>query len=385
MANKRGRKLEQHIAVFGERGSGKTVLVSSFFGPYQEREAVQKHGLRVVARDPGQGSALHRNYLGMRNSARLPQPTRRKSTSYTFDIRLESGRDNAEQRQHRPEVTLVWHDYPGEWFESTLSGAEEETRRLETFRTLLGSDVALLLVDGQRLKDNKGEEERYLKSLFGNVQRGLLTLKDPLLEKEGPLTQFPRIWVIALSKADLWPDLDVYAFRDMLIDKASEEIADLRDVISSLVVDKAALSVGEDFILLSSARFEVGSIDLTHRIGLDLILPMASVLPLERHRRWVRAKALSHNVAKRLLDNAGPLATAAQAVALKVLPGKYKALALLVNSEMIEKVAEAGKEQLEGVKAEATERSDLLTATVAQFQLDLNAAEEGNVLFRSQR
>lgn len=27
---------EQHVAVFGESGSGKTVLVSSFFGPTQE-------------------------------------------------------------------------------------------------------------------------------------------------------------------------------------------------------------------------------------------------------------------------------------------------------------------------------------------------------------
>ncbi|WP_430867213.1 ATP/GTP-binding protein [Demequina aurantiaca] len=385
MANKQGRKLEQHIAVFGEIGSGKTVLVSSFFGPYQEREAVRKRGLRVLARDPGQGNALHRNYLGMRDSAHVPSATRFDSTSYTFDIRLEGDRGNSRRRQHRPDATLVWHDYPGEWFESTLSGAQEEARRLETFRTLLGSDVALLLVDGQKLKDYQGEEERYLKSLFGNVKRGLLTLKDPLLENEGPLTQFPRIWVIALSKADLWPDLDVYAFRDMLIDKASDEIADLRDVIGGLVADKAALSVGEDFVRLSSARFDAGSIDLTQRVGLDLIMPMASVLPLERHLRWFRSKKLSHGVAKRLLDNAGPIAAAGQAIALKVLPGKYKALALLFNAELIERVAEAGKEQLEGVKAEATEKHDLLTATLAQFQLDLNAAERDGVILRSER
>lgn len=30
------RVREQHTAVFGESGSGKTVLVSSFFGPTQE-------------------------------------------------------------------------------------------------------------------------------------------------------------------------------------------------------------------------------------------------------------------------------------------------------------------------------------------------------------
>ena len=31
-----GTALEQHIAVFGESGSGKTVLLSSFYGATQE-------------------------------------------------------------------------------------------------------------------------------------------------------------------------------------------------------------------------------------------------------------------------------------------------------------------------------------------------------------
>jgi len=32
------RVLEQHIAVFGERGSGKTVLLSSFYGLMREKQ-----------------------------------------------------------------------------------------------------------------------------------------------------------------------------------------------------------------------------------------------------------------------------------------------------------------------------------------------------------
>jgi ABC-type dipeptide/oligopeptide/nickel transport system ATPase component len=32
------RKKEQHIAVFGESGSGKTVLVSSFYGAAREQQ-----------------------------------------------------------------------------------------------------------------------------------------------------------------------------------------------------------------------------------------------------------------------------------------------------------------------------------------------------------
>ncbi|MEV0716241.1 hypothetical protein, partial [Asanoa sp. NPDC050611] len=117
-------------------------------------------------------------------------------------------------------MRLVWHDYPGEWFEQDVSGPEEGRRRVDTFRSLLRSDVALLLVDGQRLLGNAGEEERYLKSLLANFRNGLLSLKDDLLEDGKPIVEFPRIWIMALSKADLLPNLDVFKFRDLLVAKA---------------------------------------------------------------------------------------------------------------------------------------------------------------------
>lgn len=66
------RALEPQIAVFGESGSGKTVLPSSFYGATQEPQYLQKSLFHVVAGDIGQGARLHRNYLGMRDSARLP-------------------------------------------------------------------------------------------------------------------------------------------------------------------------------------------------------------------------------------------------------------------------------------------------------------------------
>ena len=64
--------LEQHIAVFGESGSGKTVLVSSFYGATQEPQFLKDSLFHVVADDVGQGNRLHQNYLGMKGSARVP-------------------------------------------------------------------------------------------------------------------------------------------------------------------------------------------------------------------------------------------------------------------------------------------------------------------------
>lgn len=152
--------LEQHIAVFGESGSGKTVLASSFYGTTQQQQAfIDEHFVDVIADDQGQGSSLYRNYLGMRESATVPATTRFAPTSFAFKLKPKRGANpKAAKRAGAQELRMVWHDYPGEWFEQDVQG-EEAHRRVDTFRSLLVSDVALLLVDGQRLLDHAGEEE----------------------------------------------------------------------------------------------------------------------------------------------------------------------------------------------------------------------------------
>ena len=156
---------EQNIAVFGESGSGKTVLLSSFYGATQEPSFRSESLYLVVADDTGQGQRLLQNYLRMRNQAQAPQTTRFAATPYSFTIKPKGGGD-AKAAKARPfsALRLVWHDYPGQWFEEEPSSDEEARRRVETFARLLKSDVALVLVDGQKLLDYAGEEEKYLKS-----------------------------------------------------------------------------------------------------------------------------------------------------------------------------------------------------------------------------
>src|SRR5664279_4307035 len=83
MAKKYPRVREQHIAVFGESGSGKTVLVSSFFGHTQEG-AYQNDLWDLVADDIGQSTRLFKQYLGMRDRGMTPLPTRFEATTYYF-------------------------------------------------------------------------------------------------------------------------------------------------------------------------------------------------------------------------------------------------------------------------------------------------------------
>lgn len=388
------RVREQHIAVFGEAGSGKTVLVSSFYGPTQEG-SYRNDLWDLVALQTGQGHRLYQNYLGMRDSATAPMPTRFANTTYEFSVKLRSGNDDEAKKRPFDELRLAWHDYPGEWFEEDPSSAEERNRRTDTFISLLQSDVALLLVDGQKLLNYRGEEDRYLKALLGNFRQNLLRLKDELLAEDGALIEFPRIWILALSKADLFPDWDVNTFRDLVILKAADDVDRLRSTVAELIDTPGALSIGEDFMLLSSAKFELKpddlepvEIDVTQRIGLDLILPIASLLPLERRVLWQERMAIPRKVVDSLADGAVEIAaalTGAKFVAVEKLLKKvakghkgaeFVARALPVLAQAIKVVGPKLKETNE----EARAQQNHLRAMLTQFKLDLEQGRTDKVL-----
>ncbi len=378
------RVLEQHIAVFGESGSGKTVLVSSFYGATQEPQFLKSSLFDVTADDTGQGHQLHANYLGMKDSRR-PETTRFSSTPYAFSVKLRDKGAKANSPKPFDALRLVWHDYPGEWFEEDVSDPEVAQRRVATFKSLLGSDVAFLLVDGQRLLDNAGEEERYLKSLLGSFRTGLLRLEDQLLEDGKPLVRFPRIWILALSKADLLPELDVFGFRDLIISKASADLGELRKVLEGLVDSPDALAVGEDFVLLSSAKFEPNRIEVTERIGLDLVLPLAAMLPFERHIKWVEQKQIGAKVVEELLGGAGDLAAALIGKAKSAGP-KGRLLALVGRGfAAMSAASKLGGDQLRKMNSEALAKKDYMAAVLTRFRLDLDIGEEKRVLLRSKK
>lgn len=385
------KSLEQHIAVFGESGSGKTVLLSSFYGPTQEPGFKSENLYEVVAESVSQGHRLHANYLGMRKHARVPEQTRFASHSYAFKIKPQTSPDAKVQKATPVDsLRLVWHDYPGEWFEQDLTG-EEAARRVDTFRSLLSSDVAFLLVDAQRLLDNEGQEERYLKALFANFRTGLALLKDDILVDGTALAEFPRIWVVALSKADLLPDLDVYAFKELVIESAAGELEMLSETIGDMVQAKEALSVGEDFVRFSSAKFTTDTIDLTQRIGLDLIIPLAAMLPFERHAQWVEKKGvakLPDKVIDNLIGGAGILVSLLEGKKLK-LPGPFGLVADLVTAiftpEVMNGLLNMAKDGLVEKKKQALEKKQFFTAVLTEFRLALIRGEEERVLLRSSR
>lgn len=388
------RVLEQHVAVFGESGSGKSVLISSFYGLMREKQTQERTRLDVVADDPGQGDRLLQNYLGMSREGRVPEPNRFSSIPYSFTARLDH-RPSSKRPANFDAIRLVWHDYPGEWFHQSASGREEEQRRADTFRSLLGSDVAIILVDGEELARNSGHEEQYLKLLFTNIRNGLLPVVDDLQLGGKPLARFPRIWMLALSKSDVLPEMDVDEFHDLVVLGAAHEVDQLRKLLERVVLGNDALSVGEDFVLLSSAKFEPGAIDVSQRVGVDLMMPIASVLPLQRFVRWAESRNLRGKVAEALLGNASAVAGVvgvlvgffgSRATKLKGPIGIIATLlSSVVSKEMIDKVVKQAGDRLRDANADALAKGDYLRAALTQFGIDLDAAEERNILLRSRR
>lgn len=379
------RVREQNIAIFGEAGSGKTVLLSSFFGATQEG-SYQNDLWDLVALEAGQGHRLYSNYLGMRDSATAPIQTRFKSTTYGFSVKLKTGSKEDAKKRPFDELRLAWHDYPGEWFTEDPVTPDERSRRAETWRTLLRSDVALILVDGQKLLDYHGEEERYLKSLLGNLRQNIMRVKDELLADDGRLVEFPRIWILALSKSDLLPEWGVDRFRDLVILKAADDLNRLRLTIAELIQTPDALSIGDDFLLLSSAKFQLNTgddatveIDVTKRVGLDLILPIASILPLERRVQWEQQMAIPRRVVDSLADGADVIAAAltgetfnrVEKILRKLARNNLQLdIASLGLSFLVQAVETAGP-KLKEMNEQARAKHDNLRAALTQFKLDL--------------
>ena len=235
--------------------------------------------------------------------------------------------------------------------------------------------------------DNAGEEERYLKSLLVNFKTGLLTLKDQLLEDAKPLVKFPRIWILALSKADLLPELDVFGFRDLVIGNANDDLDALREALQEFVDSPDALAVGEDFVRFSSAKFEPNRIEVTERIGLDLVLPIAAMLPFRATHQVDRAEASRCERWPRSCW-AALAALAATLISKAKFSRPQRPPCGVGRCEVVNAgrtASKLGGDQLRKMNSEALAKHDYMAAVLTRFGLDLDDGEEKRVLLRSRR
>lgn len=346
-------KLEQHVAVFGESGSGKTTLLSVFYGHQQATVFSKKAGYKLLAADTTQGQKLLQAYHRIEDGE-LPPQTRYRDTAFTFKIRINDLPKDA--------ASLVWHDYPGEWWSETREG-EEGQRKNDAFKALLCSNIALFLIDGQRLLDN---QEHYLPRLFKSFRDELSRQRVNLTKDNALLKEFPRVWIIGLSKADLFPGKDVEWLRSEVIRKACDEIEALRGEICSMVMEPEFISLGNDYILLSSAKFDPktgGVEDPKKTIGIELISPLAFITPLQYAKKWAGYERYGKKCTELIFDAFRGLTTRW----LKWLPFVGPTFHLLDD------LAKDGVSKLHLLHEEAIKKGDTVGAVLSKFLIRLNA------------
>ena len=345
-------KFDQHVAVFGESGSGKTTLISVFYGHQQTAKFSRVAGYSLLAADTTQGHKLLKAYHQIEDDL-LPPSTRYRHSVFSFRIRPDKLKKDAGR--------LLWHDYPGEWWSETRGGEEGE-RKKEAFKTLLCSDVALLLVDGQRLLEDK---EQYLPRLFKSFRDELSRQRELLIEKDSFLECFPRVWIICLSKADLFPEKNVEWFRNKVVKEANEELTALRDEIKTMVNKPEFIALGEEYLLLSSAKFdpETGKIqDPKKTIGIDLISPLAITSPLRHAKKWVQIEVGGKKAALLLAEAFRGVTTGW----MRILP--------IVGSffTLLDEELKGGTQKLRQIHENAIEKGDAVEAILAAFQMRLS-------------
>ena len=185
------------------------------------------------------------------------------------------------------------------------------------------------------------------------------------------------------------PGLNAKGFQDLIIEKAAGDVSALHDTLKTFVQMPEALSLGEDFMLLSSARFEPGKIEVTERVGLDLILPVATMLPFERLAQWAAKFDIPLKVLGGLVDHADALAallvgpgTAAAAKFLAKVPKVGPVLAPVAVPALAGAV-KLGKSKLAEVHAQALADQDFLKAVVTRFRLDLDQGVDDHLFVKS--
>lgn len=376
------KTIDQQIAVFGQSGSGKTVLLCSFYGSARGVMLNADNQFELNAKDD-RHTTLISSYLGMKEDCKVPLSNRFKSNKTVFLLKQKG--TPLKMASNVEQLRLTWFDYPGEWFEGGATTDSERKDKAQTFRELLGADVALFLVDGQKLRDYEGEEERYLRYLFDSFHSSLGEMQDDILSNGGQLDQFPRVWVIALSKADLWPEMCVSDFENLLNKKAANEINALRSKLLEFINNDEAFSFGKDFLLLSSAKFTPGSIDTSQQTGVDVLLPLASVLPIQRHLWWQELKVLPIGMAEKLIGNdiVQFLAPKAIAILRSTKFSRPKAMLLVAAfANLVEEMADQSSDSLLAFRDDAMKKRDFLRALVAEFTRKLQEAEEKQILVR---
>lgn len=227
--------VELRVAVFGDSGSGKTVLLSAFHAEVTSENHLRQHNYRLSMPDGEAQQRLASMYYALEDG-HLPDGTVDEFSEHHFGV-------YSRDLPNSP-VKLSWYDYPGGWL-SAITEGDESPKVVEALSRLAQCQVGILLIDGQSFR-NAGAEyvRRFLKKVGRNLEQ-IRMRSERHVSSEYP---FPDRWIVALSKADMMGEgYTVKDFQDVLMTANGN---DLRDFACKL--GREDKKVAKHFMLLSA-------------------------------------------------------------------------------------------------------------------------------------
>lgn len=120
---------------------------------------------------------------------------------------------------------------------------------------------------------------------------------------------FPRLWYICLSKADLLPDWDVQRFKREL-EVASDEIANVERTLNTFVRERREVDFRSGYLLLSSLKVNPETLKVENweeTKGVDAVVPLSFFAPIFRAFKWAKVRGVSTGALKKVCKGGGKI------------------------------------------------------------------------------
>lgn len=355
---------EIRIALFGKSSSGKTTLLASYFGNQQRYSFEKEHGYHLAVEDTAKGNRLLSKYYKM-EKGEFP-PGTETFEEYHFNFKVHGLTD--------PSFKIVWYDYPGGWWEENPKDEEEKFVRREAFKNLLQSHVGILLVDGEQY-NNSGTS--YVNCLLDQFKNEIRNIKDFLASAGSPMTDFPKQWIIALSKADILPE-------SVTAENICKRIvSDGVDQLTGLANEIDLKDFGGQYMLISSVKGNNKKVTNAHQyIGIQLIAPVALLSTLDELGKKV-GRGRGHGIFKEIFNKLRGLADFIDKID-DFLPKKYQVVTHLLKALHLQEGLEMGEKYFRQKQAKAAQKGKIIDASINAMKAELASNAAQRAFYRNQ-
>lgn len=336
--------LDLHVAVFGASGVGKTVLLSAFYRAQTQPAFQEEYAYKIQATNKAQGNQLLGRFYRLEEGA-FPEGSTRFE-EYVFDF---FPRDLPE-----PALRVHWYDYPGRWWEDEPADADERAAMREGLLKLGGSQVGLLIADGAKYK---AEGVNYLRWLFEHFADECDRLRRSGAAA-GVEVSFPSEWILALSKADIYPpDYGAKEFEREVVKGADDQLAKLGAVLRS------ERGFGHRYLLLSSVAVGEGAIDPKTSIGVRTLAPAILLSTIEAAVREAQGLRKDRSVGESFFEGLRGLARLIHSID-DFLPKKYRVVSQILKIIPLDDFAGAQLDKLKKAREDALRKGDAFKAVL---------------------